>query len=351
MLIEYSAFTLGASLVPSKKLTWLHFSDVHFSEKREYETHVILDRLCSDITEKYEKQGIPFPDLVFFTGDAANGLTSGGKADSLSRQYHSFFSHLKKVEEEISLRNSRFGKECTFIIPGNHDINRRNLAKYVRVPLEPEAVPQFLADTHAFATASALSPEWLLAMRPLNEYIQALRDYEYDYLIPDTYAEATLNYSVDLAVDAIPVSVTGINSAWSCYGVNDYGHVAVNFKRAVNQLKAMPNEHAVRFLLVHHPPNWLVGQDQQDFRKCVPGRFDLYLHGHEHHNYLDVNDQAYVTMGAGATDGGDDLTYSISQLDLGSKTLTSWERIYKSRGGGRGRRTRRQAMMELGRKP
>ncbi|KAA0238488.1 MAG: hypothetical protein EDM74_06715 [Armatimonadetes bacterium] len=55
------------------RITWLHFSDVHYYEKRYgWDANRIFDAFIADLQSLHAEHRL-IPDLVFFTGDAVYG--------------------------------------------------------------------------------------------------------------------------------------------------------------------------------------------------------------------------------------------------------------------------------------
>ena len=91
-------------------VTWLHVSDFHLSDKGPYNQEVILNALVSSV-KRFRAEGHK-PDLIFATGDIAQN----GKAQEYAYATE-FFNAL--------LDAAGLQKERLFIVPGNHDVDRK----------------------------------------------------------------------------------------------------------------------------------------------------------------------------------------------------------------------------------
>ena len=106
----------------ANQLTWLHLSDIHFSgEKRKWDSKRVTESLIADIGLMERANGL-LPDLLFFTGDAAYGNLGSKPGQSLCEQFEEARDFLERVRTASSVA---IPKENTFLVPGNHDINRQ----------------------------------------------------------------------------------------------------------------------------------------------------------------------------------------------------------------------------------
>jgi 3',5'-cyclic AMP phosphodiesterase CpdA len=96
----------------------LHISDIHYGialgesdRRRQYGS--TLEALLRDVSENYEKEGIPIPNIIVVSGDiTSKGALAGYPLASAF---------------VVSLANSigtGIGREQVILVPGNHDVNR-----------------------------------------------------------------------------------------------------------------------------------------------------------------------------------------------------------------------------------
>src|SRR5271157_981741 len=92
-------------------ITWLHLSDLHFSESQSYDANIVIKSLLKDI-QKCISDDLIKPDFIIVSGDIANA--------GLPDEYEiagKFFDELLDV--------TKIPKEKLFLIAGNHDVNRK----------------------------------------------------------------------------------------------------------------------------------------------------------------------------------------------------------------------------------
>jgi hypothetical protein len=92
-------------------LTWLHISDFHVKSGDSYDRDVVLRALVRAVHE-YSKTGL-HPDLIFATGDIAHS----GKPDEYTAAGNFFIDLLATTQLE---------RKRLFVIPGNHDVDRKS---------------------------------------------------------------------------------------------------------------------------------------------------------------------------------------------------------------------------------
>src|SRR4051794_11762100 len=102
--------------------TWLHLTDLHLGQSRyEHSPDLILSLLLNDLEKLLTGQSLPFPDVVFFTGDLAFSGTEYGQLETF----------LCKLWERF---RARWKKEPLLApVPGNHDLSWQKLTADQRV--------------------------------------------------------------------------------------------------------------------------------------------------------------------------------------------------------------------------
>ncbi len=91
-------------------LTWLHLSDLHASERSDWDARRVLETLLEDLQTLRDEHELR-PDLLFFTGDAA----FAGRGD----EFDTAGRFLESVREACGVE-----RENVFLVPGNHDVDR-----------------------------------------------------------------------------------------------------------------------------------------------------------------------------------------------------------------------------------
>ena len=106
----------------SNSLTWLHISDTHFGHGN---TNYKIDQkmICREIINDAKKltTKIGKPNLILFSGDVAFGA-------NLELEYKEANAWIEELISSVGLT-----KQDLFIVPGNHDIDRK-IAKNGLIP-------------------------------------------------------------------------------------------------------------------------------------------------------------------------------------------------------------------------
>src|ERR1044071_570602 len=92
-------------------LTWLHLSDIHLRESDLYNSNVVLQSLLKDISENVQTHHLK-PDFIVVSGDIA----AAGEAAE--------YALAQQLFEDL-LRVTGLSKESFFLVPGNHDVQRK----------------------------------------------------------------------------------------------------------------------------------------------------------------------------------------------------------------------------------
>ena len=263
---------------PTAQLEILHISDLHISTKDTFGRETVLGALV-DRVKKDRKKGLQ-PEIVVVTGDIAK---TGQEAEYA--QVKSFFAELLKVLE--------LPKERLFIIPGNHDVNRR---KY-----RPRDIPVYdtMTELNQELENQDYRADLLKGMDGYYSFIEA----EFPHLVPvdDRLVPFVTTYP---AVCGKTLSIVGLNSAWMCRKSPDEREIAIGeyqLVRAIEESTKSGKTDRTLFLF-HHPLNWLWEVD----RRICRGRIDksIILCGHLHDaagGYFSDLDGKLFQFQAGAT--------------------------------------------------
>ena len=232
----------------------LHISDLHITEKEKFDTSVVLDPLIERVKEDRDK-GLK-PKIVVASGDVA---FSGKKAEyDLAK---TFFDKL--------LGCLKIGPERLFIVPGNHDVNRK--------AYPPSHIP-------AYATMKDLSYELENylddLLRGMNDYFRFIEKHYphlksgHGRLIPFVNAyDATCGKKI---------AIVGLNSAWMCRKSQDKKEIALGEYQIKNAMEEMEKlgKFDLRINIFHHPLSWLWPEDRNICRKYFND--SILLCGHLH---------------------------------------------------------------------
>jgi predicted MPP superfamily phosphohydrolase len=267
-------------------LTWLHLSDWHQKEQ-SFDRKVVRDALIKDLRERAQRidRSLERVDFVVFSGDLA---FSGQKSEYSAAQEQL----LGPVLDAVGLSPDRM-----FIVPGNHDLNRYAVDRYLPALLQSP-----------FASGDKVV-EWLvnardrsIAMSPFDEYRNFVAGYT---------GQSTPEYASILRFKGdVEVALLGLNSAWMCgRHKNDGGEIddarylvvgEPQIHDALNQIA----DAAIRIAVIHHPFDWLAEFDREYIEDRLTRECHFVLHGHQHRprvNIVDGTGGECVIIPAGAS--------------------------------------------------
>jgi 3',5'-cyclic AMP phosphodiesterase CpdA len=93
------------------EITWLHISDIHLKAGASYDRDVVLRSLLSSLKE-FGKRDLS-PDVIFITGD----LAFSGVEDE--------YTVADQFLDDL-LKATNLGRDRIFVVPGNHDVDRKS---------------------------------------------------------------------------------------------------------------------------------------------------------------------------------------------------------------------------------
>ena len=305
-----------------KTLVWLHLSDLHLCElKTGWDAHRVLKPLIEDLQQMEKSHGL-LPQLLFFTGDAAFGKY---QTSSLADQYAEVETFLTGVREAFS---QAIPKDHTFLVPGNHDVDRTEVTDSETHWLEKQAtadnVTQLIKDK---------SKQWRLFMDRLTAYRTFLEQNAYTHLLEDP---DRLIYSQIRDINGIKLGIGGFNSAWNCSRDKEKAKLwlAADWQdgtivRGLN--KQTPD---LKVALIHHPPGWFVEQEDALLARNMENHFDFFLHGHEHQDWVSYVNNRHVRIAAAACYEKSDQSngYNFVRLNLETGDVEIWLRMFNGQG-------------------
>ncbi len=302
----------------SRKLTWLHLSDIHRCSSRDGGgSEIVLRRLLEDLENLRNREGLS-PDLVFMTGDLAFGQIP---ETPLAEQLEEGWTWLEKVLALYDLQ-----ARDVFLVPGNHDVDRGKVKKKDQHWLRTLAkdcdhgeVRQLLHDGGA---------DWRDYMRRLSDFELFVAE-RCPHLKDD---EGRCLYSVVREMRGLRVGVAGFNSAWSCGTDDDKGNIWLCAWQ-LEELTAKLLDAHLRISLVHHPLSWLVESADTTFKATLQSEFHVFLHGHEHQSWVETPQSKHLIIAAGAVSAEPDadLGYNLVQFDLAEGEGEIWLRTFDRR--------------------
>ncbi|MBD9354970.1 NACHT domain-containing protein [Methylomonas albis] len=306
----------------SRKLTWLHLSDFHARQRDGWDSRQITDALVCDLKQMQIEHGL-CPDLIFFTGDLVFGAVSGESMDDQYQLVRDFLDAIRKAFiPEIPIRS-------LYLVPGNHDVDRNEITPdqtaWIRQPnLKLDDVITMMRDENK---------QWQRFMERLLNYRNFLTSYNLLHLLP---GDPHLIWTDALEIHNTRVGIAGLNSAWSCADDNDKAKIWLGGDWQINQLRQRMGPVDFSFALIHHPGNWFTASEDPSTMRRLKQEFEIILHGHEHQEWLEFNDDGRLILSAGACyeSSRKPNGYSFGQVDFDHHSGGVWLRQWDSMGRG-----------------
>ena len=244
-------------------VNWLHLSDWH-QGAGDFDREVVVHELKKDLARRTDlNPALARIDFVFFTGD----LAYSGKKEEYEEARRLLLEPVRTVLD--------VEKEHLFLIPGNHDIDRRAFRR-----LGPELQQPF--------TSPEQAGEWLGneemrsdVVKPFSAYQQFVNDYK-----PAGFGNFGAGYKC--TIDGKEIGIVGVNSALMCGRdpqntgkINDYGFLTVGEAQILHTLSDIATAD-VRIALIHHPFDWLEPVDRNRMENRLQQACDFILRGHVH---------------------------------------------------------------------
>ena len=257
-------------------VTWLHVSDFHLSDGAPYDQEVILRALVESV-KRFREEG-HLPDLIFATGDIAQN----GKA----KEYDSATKFFDDLLDAAGLNRDRL-----FIIPGNHDVDRKT-GKFLARALETKAdadeyfgtetpYPHLTLKLHAFS-------EWY------NDYFKTIRSFP---------TNTTCSPVEILTINKNRIAILPPNSALFCIDDHDHQKLFIG-RHCLDSAKKQLAAADLTVALIHHPLDWLSPVERAKIKAALGESVDLLLHGHYHETETESIASAnggYLKLAAGAS--------------------------------------------------
>ena len=267
-------------------LTWLHLSDWH-QKGADFDRQVVRDALLKDLQQRARiDPALGQIDFVVFSGDVA----WHGKREE--------FEAAREFLFEPVLKAVGLGPKELFLVPGNHDLDRKWVENMLPAPLQKPLQSDQEVQT------------WLLdertrqrALEPFEEYARFVK--RFTGQDPADYGNTRVWF-----VGAKTVGILGLNSAWMCGRnknrqgeVDDKGHLTLGEPQVHEALKRIEGAD-VRLAVLHHPFEWLATFDRDRVEKPFQGGCHFILHGHEHRPNFSLScgpagEYAVIPAGAG----------------------------------------------------
>lgn len=308
-------------------LNWLHISDIHFNPKTDWRDCSARESLIDYLSGMFKKDATLRPDFIFCTGDIAFGENDKLLLSDQYKQAQDFFDKLTVICGKNE--NTPLPKDRIFVVPGNHDINRKYVNKDAQETLTRWADA---ADKHTNTINQRFDErpqEFKDAVKRLDDYANFVQDY-----LPHQYdIDGRHCFSQLVDIDGLKIGIAGFNAAWSCSGPEDDRTVWLaaewQFNTAQRKLKGAD----LRIGLIHHPIDWLNPVERDIASKRISTDFHFWLHGHSHKAWV-VPSQTNVTVAAGAVGAVSSDEFGINLVKINLSELNGTIFLHQRKAGG-----------------
>ena len=239
----------------------LHLSDIHFTAGKAWDADPVLRALARFIAQ--EVKGGLIPDLVVITGD----LAFAGTADEyrLARDW---------LDNQLwPALPDGFPRDRLLLVPGNHDVDRRQVGSGARHIQDGLLVKQ---TQDGIATLLKDDDERKIVLKRHAGYLEFLGGWLGEpQLLPW--------WQRRIDIRGTRLHVAGFDSAWMACGEADRGRLLLG-RYQVNQtvLSQDADDADWRLALLHHPWDYFAEFDGHETRSTIHQHCDLLLRGHLH---------------------------------------------------------------------
>ena len=312
----------------SQKLTWLHISDIHFHPNTEWRDSESRSALLGHLRKLFDEDGLSRPDLIFCTGDIAFGESSNAPLCGQYEQAKEFFNDLLAV---CAKGDVLLPKERLFVVPGNHDVNRRSINLDAQTTLTTWAKD---ANKHAGTINQRVedcSKEFRDTITRLDEYANFVREF-----LPHQHDPHGRHHFTSICeCNGRKIGIAGFNSAWTCSGPEDDRNIWLAADWQFNNAKHHLKDVDVRFGLMHHPVDWLNSADRELATRRISSDYHFWLHGHSHNSWV-TPIQTHIVIGAGAIGAKDSEEFGINLTSIDFGTCTGVAHLHSKKAGSGG---------------
>jgi 3',5'-cyclic AMP phosphodiesterase CpdA len=299
------------------KITWIHLSDLHWRQTQTYDANVVTSALLRDLADRARlAPELAQIDFIFVTGDLT--FASRSSEYKLARKF------LAELLQTTQVRKNRL-----FIVPGNHDVDRKVIST------EARSVVKRAKDQQTIEDLFNNRADRIAVIRRFHNYRRFLNDYLGKHLFFD---DTHYFYTKQCTVANQRVAILGLNSAWTSASNSDRLRLLLGERQVRAALKQAKSAD-IRIALMHHPFEWLADFDRSDCKPRLLRESDFVLSGHLHDPdlmHLKGPGVEAMIIGAGACyeTRKHPNSYNLVQLDLTTGKGTIYFRAYSNREGG-----------------
>lgn len=265
----------------------LHVSDIHFcapacttpalDPDRPYRT-----RLVQDV--RAHVQSLGNVDAILISGDIAYR--------GVAEEYESATAWIRELATAAACQLER-----VFVVPGNHDIDRRVILETPSVRNAQQAIARADPKRRERELREQFrdSDTGRALLAPLAAYNSFAAQFNCQVFPPER-----LYWHQDLPIDnRLTLRLYGLTSTLlsGAGAPRDSEDTRLSLYLSPLQTVLDPVDNVVNLVLCHHPPDWFM--DQDDVEDAIRGRAGLHLFGHKHRQRI-FKDDGYVRLAAGA---------------------------------------------------
>jgi predicted MPP superfamily phosphohydrolase len=265
----------------------LHLSDIHFrapqcntdyDPNRSYRT-----RMVQSVREFTATLG-PV-DVILVSGDIAYCADPS--------EYRAALAWLNELAKDC-----RCPRECIYVVPGNHDVDRgiiaqkrsiQNAQEQIRVIAPAKRQGEVQAQFRDPAVGKAL-------LEPLSAYNDFAKEFNCQ-----VYASERMFWRQELPLGGgVTLRLYGLTSTLLSGAVTNPNQNDVKGSLYLSpwQTAIDPADNVVNLVMAHHPPDWLMDHEAVD--DAINGGAALHLFGHKHRLRAARETHQYMRLQAGA---------------------------------------------------
>lgn len=236
-------------------IRWLHMSDFHVG-KDDYASEKMFQYILEHV--KRQKAAGIVPDFIFLTGDIANRAKVS--------EYEAFWlNFLVPLQESIGGNIA----QRTFIVPGNHDVERDVHTAFSREEMTK-------VDSQYFDPTEA-------GKKNRNMILPRFKNYIDNDMTESKAALGSLegSFSKSVTIHGLDIGIVGMNTAWLCKGEGDRGALTIG-KPLLEKSLETASKCRYKIVLGHHPLDWLREAEQKSVTSLLAKYNAIYMHGHMH---------------------------------------------------------------------
>lgn len=280
----------------------LHLSDLHYDSNQPNDVKIILNALWEDLTN------FSHIDFIVFSGDL---VKAGDKETNFDEAFNVF---IKPLLLETGVPVNRF-----FIAPGNHEIQRSQIDRYLETGLQNQL--KCREDVNEFLEMQIENDFYHIER--LENFNRFKKRFETQPPSPDVPLTSNkLHSTYALQKGPYKIGIACLNTSWRATGQgdnHDMGNLLIGERQLEAAVNAIEGCH-LKLAVYHHPLDWLTEYDNQDMTRQLSKRFDLAFCGHLHKSNIKFeqrfDDKAILVQGGSLNKGRKYLnSYAVVSLE------------------------------------